>query len=548
MDRVGILKRSAALLVAALVVVPSFGTAWTARAPLHTTVIDPSLSAGEVAVVRTTPGRAGALSLTLRDLGAVDVHTADAADLVIARLSPDALAAVRSSADVMLATRDTLVVATESGGSSNTGSSSGSGSANRSGRRGTSATSDNVALLSVNGPQAWGESTGKGVTVALMDSGVAEHPDLPRGKVTTRVNFVNDGATSLDPAGHGTHIAGLIAANGATFKGVAPDAKLVSLRVLDANGHGRLSDVAKAFDWLLRNARRYDVGVLNISWGAPQAMTYHRDLLAAMVESVWFAGVTVVVAAGNGGAGRGTVTMPAADPFVVTVGSFDDQGTASLSDDAESSFSSRGSTLDGFAKPDVLAPGRHVLSLRANGAANDLATMALATATSASAQSAYIHMSGTSASAGFVSGVAALLRAEHRSWSPSHVKAAITTTGRAVAGASARALDAMASLAGRGSANAGLRPSHLLVYALRRSGVKLHGVMWEGVTWEGVTWEESYDDIDWGGITWEGITWDAVTWEKVRWDSVSWETVSWEAVSWETVSWEGVAWEKLTAD
>jgi len=515
MKRVGSVQRLAAVVVTALLLVPSFNTAWTARAPQHTSFIDPSLSVGEVALVHTTAGHAGALSLLLTDLGATDVQTASAVDTVIARLSPQALAMLKSDPRVDVATSDTRIVM------------SGDGAEGDLDTIGNPSPADSVGLLALNGPRAWHDSTGRGVTVAVMDSGIAEHPDL-KGKVKTRVDFVNDGSTLLDPAGHGTHIAGLIAANG-EMKGVAPDARLVSLRVLDANGDGKLSNVVKAFDWLLVHRKQANIEVLNISWGAPQATSYHKDLLAALVEGAWFTGVTVVVAAGNSGAGANTVTTPASDPFVVSVGSFDDQGTADTRDDVESAFSSRGLTLDSFPKPDVLAPGRHVISLRANGATNELQRPeSLRSSRNSNTPALYIRMSGTSASAGFASGVAALVVADHHGYTPTQVKGAMLAGARAMSGASAPALDAANAIDARGTANVGLRPSKLLLDVLVSQGVKLKGVTWEGITWEGITWE-------------------SVTWEQIRWQSVAWETVSWESVSWESVSWEGVVWEKVMA-
>lgn len=515
MKRVGSGQRLVAVVLAAVMLVPSFGTSWTVRQPsVHSTVIDPSLSAGEVALVHTTAGHAGALSLLLTNLGATEVQAETAIDVVIARLSPAALTAVKSDPNVTLATSDTRIVMTsdpepdlDTVGDPNP--------------------ADSAGPSAINAPFAWPSSTGMGITVALMDSGIAEHPDL-FGKVKTRVNFVNDGAVLLDPAGHGTHIAGIVAANGSGMKGVAPDARLVSIRVLDAFGNGQLSGVVKAFGWLLRNKNLQTIDILNISWGAPQATTYHKDLLSALVESAWFAGITVVVAAGNGGPGALTVTSPASDPFVVTVGSFDDQGTAYGSDDIESSFSSRGATLDGFAKPDVLAPGRHVVSLKASGAYNALTKPGNLRSKSLFAVPEYIRMSGTSAAAGFVSGVAALVESAHRGYTPTQTKGAIVGSGRAIAGASAPAVDASVAIDATHGVNAGLKPSKLLIDMLAKGGVRLTGVTWEGVTWDGVTWE-------------------GVTWENIKWDSVSWETVSWETVSWETVTWEGVAWEKVMA-
>ena len=513
-------QKLVAVALAALMLVPSFGTAWTARTPSLSSHVDPSLSAGEVALVHTSAGLAGALSHKLTLLGATDVETASAADMVIARLSDRALAAIATDTTVTVATRDTAIVAT--GGRGQVGFEEDDHTV-------TATSADMAAMFAIRAPYAWTRTTGEGVTVAVLDTGIADHPDLGRRKVKARVRFVNDGSTAQDPAGHGTFIAGLIAADG-QMKGVAPDADLVSVRVLDANGNGTVANVVKAIDWLLKNAKRYHIDVVNLSWGAPQATTYHKDLLSALVESLWLSGMTVVAAAGNDGPTNGTVTAPGADPFVITVGSFADKGTATWGDDTESSFSGRGPTLDGFAKPDTLAPGEHVRSLRVAGVTY-LDTNGKPVGSSTDA---YVHMTGTSAAAAFVTGVAALLASAHRRFGPTQIKGAIIASGRPVSGSPRSALDASQALVRTGPANVGLRPSNLLLQILVLSrALRVKGVTWEGVTWEGVTWD---------GITWDGVTWDGVTWESVSWETVRWQSVSWQSVSWETVSWEGVTW------
>src|SRR5437867_3493396 len=357
------LRGSIAAVLAVAFIAMSFDTAWTAREPLNSRV-DPSLGAGEVALVHTTSGHAGALSFSLAQLGATEIETDDAVNTVVARLSPAALAAISHDPMVRVATRDIAIRSLDQGkGRSGIEKADRGGvrfgQTNHDANRIWTLTGATVSVMAIRAPLAWTTTTGDGVTVAIMDTGVAQHPDL-NGNLSARIDFVHDGNTMDDAGGHGTFIAGLIAANGA-MKGVAPSAKIVSLRVLDANGNGTMKSVIAAFDWILKNQSRARIQVLNLSWGAPQATTYHKDLLSALVEAAWFAGVTVVAAAGNNG--PGAVTAPASDPFVVTVGSFDDQGTAAGEDDAFSDFSATGPTLDGFAKPDVLAPGEHVKSL-----------------------------------------------------------------------------------------------------------------------------------------------------------------------------------------
>jgi serine protease AprX len=528
----GNLKQFIAVALAAAFVVSASDTAWTFRTASFRPNVDPSLRAGEVALVHTTAGHAGALSIKLAELGAVDIRTEDAADTIIARLTPAALDAVSRDATVTVATSDIAVVASGGGKDkpgyeeSNDSDSRNEGRPNQTGNRTTADAFFSPSLLAIRGPLAWTRTTGAGVTVAIMDSGIAEHPDL-RGKVKARLDFTHDGSTLADPGGHGTFIAGVIAANGA-MKGVAPSADLVSLRVLDRNGNGTLSSVVGAFSWALKNQKRGHIDVLNISWGAPQATSYHKSLLSALVEAAWFSGMTVVVAAGNDGPAAGSITAPATDPFVVSVGSFGDHGTAATADDTYSIFSGRGPTFDGFAKPDILAPGEHVASLRAQGV-----TYLGADGTPIGSPSdLYIHMSGTSASAAFVSGVAALVASSHKRFTPTQTKGALLASTRPIAGSVAGAVDAPNALVRTSIANAGLKPSRLLLQMLAKANqLKVHGISWEGVSWDGVIWG--------------GVSWDAISWEVVSWETVAWETVAWETVAWETVAWEGVSWEDL---
>jgi serine protease AprX len=551
MQRMGsvLTKRVLSVAIAAAMLLPSFGTSSTAQTPSFQSHIDPSLSAGEVALVRTSVGRAGALSLKLANLGAVDVETDSAVDMVIARLSPAALAALATDATVITATRDTAIVATGEGDGGAVGfEDEDERNATATFGKGTTFSATRTAL-------AWTRSTGDGVTVAVLDTGIADHPDLGKRKVKARADFVRDGNTAQDPGGHGTFIAGLIAANG-DMKGVAPDADLVSLRVLDARGNGSVRNVVGAFDWLLKNAKRYQIKVVNLSWGAPQATTYHKDILSALVESVWFAGMTVVAAAGNSGPNAGTVTAPGSDPFVITAGSLNDRRTATTSDDVESTFSGRGPTLDGFAKPDTLAPGEHVRSLRVAG----VPYLTRSGVPVGSATDKYVHMTGTSSATAYVSGVAALVASEHRSFGPTQIKGAIIASGRAVTGSVTRAVDASLALVRTGAANVGLRPSKLLLqvllasHALRGKGITWEGVTWDGITWDGITWDGitwdgvTWNGVTWNGVTWNGVTWNGISWESLTWESISWESVSWESVTWETVSWEGITWSRVRAE
>jgi subtilisin family serine protease len=386
-------------------------------------------------------------------------------------------------------------------------------------RVGSQSTKDSIGVAALNVADVWPVTTGAGVVVALMDSGIAAHPDLPSGKVIARVDLANDGAPGLDPAGHGTHLAGIIAGHGAEFRGVAPDARLVDIRVLDQSGEGTLSSVVAGFEWLLDNRVALGIRVLNLSFGTTQTSSYHADLLAALAESAWFAGITVVAAAGNDGDEIGTISTPGADPFIITAGSFDDQGTRNEQDDRQSAFSSRGPTKDGFTKPDVLAPGRRVVSLRsATSQAAPIQPDVDPGKSGKNPNNLYARMSGTSVSSAMVSGVAALVLSFHASYTPTKTKGAIVALGRSIAGSPTKAVMAPSAVfALPRTVNSQLLPSRLLMSALESSGLLGSGTTWEGVSWEGVTWES---------VTWESVSWESVTWESVSWEGVAWEQVS----------------------
>jgi serine protease AprX len=497
----------AAVCALALLFTALPGTSWTAQ-------IDPAITADAFALIQVAHGTAKAVAAKAAAAGANDVAALDAIDVVTARLSVDAVRTLGADTRVSLIAADTVVTA----------------AGDHPYFEDDDAQPPSPVGEAVGAGRAWSKPTGKGVTVAIMDTGIARHPDL-EGSVIARVDFVRDGATSADPGGHGTFIAGLIAAHGTTFKGLAPDAKLVSLRVLDERGNGTMHSVLGAFDWLLHHHKDYRIRLLNLSFGAPQATTYHRSLLSGVVESAWFAGIAVVAAAGNDGPRPGSVTNPGADPFVITVGSLEDRGTGTFADYRESRFSGRGPTLDGFAKPDVLAPGEHVMSIRLYGTTLDLARRD-------STPDGYGRLSGTSASSAIATGVAALVLQIHPNYSPTQLKGALVAGGRSVTGTRTPAIDAAASLTAHPArVNVGITPSRVLLYLLRLDGeLQLNGHVenGRGVGSGGISWE---------GISWEGISWEGISWERVSWEGVAWESVSWESVTWESVTWESVAWE-----
>lgn len=293
--------------------------------------------------------------------------------------------------------------------------------------------------------------TGAGVTIAMLDSGVASHPEIPT--LLAAVDFVGDvsgspvacydpalGAWStVDPNGHGTHVAGILAGSGSHSKegrlrGVAPEASLVSVRVLDDLGRGRTSDVLAGLQWVLDYKDGLGIRVVNLSLGHPVYEPAAQDPLVHAVEALWDAGVVVVCSAGNAGrSGDATISSPGNSRKAITVGALNDRNTPDTADDAVTTFSSRGPTrLDLVAKPDLLAPGNRIVSARAPGSYLDVTFPERRVAGDPDRPDVLEHfeMSGTSMAAPLVSGTAALMLQQEPWLNPGTVKARLMRSAR----------------------------------------------------------------------------------------------------------------------
>jgi len=288
---------------------------------------------------------------------------------------------------------------------------------------------------------------GTGVGVAVIDSGIADHPDLYDANGNSRVvysqSFVAGDTTTSDEYGHGTHVAGLIGGTGAssgtangyaaTYAGMAPNVNLINLRVLDQNGTGSDSQVIAAIEQAIALQSTYNIRVISMSLGRPVFESYTLDPVDQAVEAAWQAGIVVVVAAGNSGRsgaanGFATIGVPANDPAVITVGATMTELTPSRVDDQIASYSSKGPTvLDHIVKPDLVAPGNRLVSLRVAGSTLDT-TFPQYEIAPTSGTAMYYELSGTSMSTPVVSGAVALMLQQTPSLTPDQVKARLMKT------------------------------------------------------------------------------------------------------------------------
>src|SRR4051812_23781530 len=282
--------------------------------------------------------------------------------------------------------------------------------------------------------------TGRGVTIAVIDSGIAPHASV-RDRVLASVDFTGPNGAARDEYGHGTHVAGIIAESGRDgFGGMAPGASLLNLKALKADGSGSTADVIEAIDWAVANRRAYNIRIINLSLGHPVLESYRDDPLCQAAQRAIDAGILVVAAAGNFGKtedGRpivGGIISPGNTPSVLTVGAVNAKATARRSDDVMATYSSRGPTaIDGVLKPELVAPGNKIAAASAPG--SYLARTYPERVVSGAGGAAYIELSGTSMAGGGGTGGAGLLLEARPELTPAQVKAALQLTSSRVAGA-----------------------------------------------------------------------------------------------------------------
>lgn len=246
----------------------------------------------------------------------------------------------------------------------------------------------------INADKVWDAGvTGKGVDVAILDTGI--HDEHPALEVLKEVDFTGEGTDDLH--GHGTHVAGIVASKDLTYRGVAFDANLLNVKVLNKDGVGYASDVIKGIEWAVENGAE----ILSMSFGAKVEPCDGTDAISRAVDNAVKKGVVAVVAAGNEGPNPGTITSPGCAKEAITVGAIDDY-------DKVPSWSSRGPTDDGRVKPDLVAPGVGIISTWKDNS--------------------FKPLSGTSMSTPHVSGVVALLLEARPELKPDEVKEILKST------------------------------------------------------------------------------------------------------------------------
>jgi serine protease AprX len=412
--------------------------------------------------------------------------------------------------------------------------------------------------------------TGAGIGIAVIDSGISSwHDDLtnhtsklfPYGnqRVNKFVDFVNGRALPYDDNGHGTHVAGIIAGNGydsyGEKRGIAPDSNIISLKVLDQNGQGTISNIIAALGWVATNAQTYNIRVVNMSVGAAIRESYWTDPLTQAVKKITDKGITVVTAAGNMGknaAGQlqyGAITAPANAPWVLTVGASSTNGTLSRYDDTMAGFSSSGPTFIDFdSKPDLVAPGAGTISLATPGSTFYVTkAQYLLSGKLGLGSKPYLALSGTSMAAPVVSGTVALMLQANPNLTPNLIKAILQYTAQSYPGYSP-----LRQGAGFLNTLGAVRLAKYYVNPQPGDRMPTQSVWSRQILWGNhrltggmirPTANAWASTVIWGTAKTLGLSGDNVVWGTMAsGDNIVWGTYSGDNVVWGTASGDNVVW------
>jgi serine protease AprX len=451
------------------------------------------------------------------------------------------------------------------------------------------------------GAQAYWKAgyTGKGIDVAVIDTGTAPVPGLATaGKLINGPDLSFESQAKnlryLDTYGHGTHMAGIIAGRAETavagsyvgdtanFLGMAPDARIVSVKVADAMGAADVSQIIAAIDWVVQNktSNGLNIRVLNLSFGTNTSHPYTIDPLCHAVEAAWKKGITVVAATGNAGyymtPGGAGLTSPARDPYVISVGATDTMKTLAASDDRVASFSSSGVVGTGGTKnPDLVAPGKSIISLAVPGSFIDQTYGAAGAVTGG-----FMRGSGTSQATAVMSGAAALVLQQHPTWTNNQVKALLTSSAKplmagtltpsaqgkgtlnltkALSTTTMAGSQSYTNSTGAGTLELARGTAHLVdngvvlngeqdifgdaVSTATLASKRTAGTAWTGGTWNGRMWSgSSFTGSNWTATTWSGRMWSGRMWSSEVWSGRMWSGRMWSAGIWTGRMWSGDGW------
>jgi serine protease AprX len=403
----------------------------------------------------------------------------------------------------------------------------------------------------INAAVDWTNGSPKAPTIAIVDSGIDPAHTADFGnRVIGQVNMVSapSGNSAGDGYGHGTFVAGIAAGAAPAYAGVAPKANLLSVDVMNDQGMASVSDVIRACDWILANKSTYNIQVANFSLHSVNKASVLFDPLDQAVEKLWLNGVVVVAASGNYATDAqntpsGVNFAPGNDPFVITVGATDIGSSVGTSDDAVAPWSAWGYTGDGFMKPDLGAPGRYMVGpVPANGVlAQQRADHVVAPG--------YMQLSGTSFAAPVVAGAAAMIRAQHPTWTPDQIKGALMVTATPEPGVVKGALgvgevDIVKSRTFNKltipNPNAGL--DQFIAKATDGSSV-FNAAAWQSAAESNAAWNSAaWSSAAWSDAAWSSAAWSSAAWSDAAWSSAAWGSAAWSDAAWSDAAWSDAAW------
>jgi serine protease AprX len=388
-------------------------------------------------------------------------------------------------------------------------------------------------------------SASSNLTIAVVDSGVETGRSDFGSRLLPQVNLstLTPNATG-DDRGHGTFVAGIAAGDATGFTGANPGAKILPIRVMDQNGMAMTSDVVRAAEWILANKDAYNIKVANFSLHSAMPSRFTNDPLDKAVEKLWFAGVTVVVAAGNYGIATGPSGVkyaPGNDPFVITVGAVDIGSSIKSKDDFAAPWSAWGYTYDGFAKPELGAPGRYMVGPVPVGST-------LPKERPGNVQEpGYMQLSGTSFAAPAVAGAVAHMLARNPSWTPDQVKGALMVSAKFMPNAVPRSagvgeLYAAKAATVRNPPNPNAALNKFVVSASGGSGKVFDAASWSDVVAKNPAWAAA----SWSDAAWAAASWSAASWSDASWAAASWADGALAAASWADIALAAASWSDMS--